>query len=405
LILILLAVGSARSLSAQNVSLSIDASVNGGNPPVAGTTTTYTLTVSNEGPADALNVQLSTAVPAGTTFQSLASPGSWSCSGTSSISCSNPSFPPSSDVFTLVVNVPRATPQGTPITLDATVSTTSNDSNPNDNSVELVASVIWQSLLSLGKSAPPTAFAGGPITYTLTVTNAGPSDAADVVLNDALPATFVIDSITAPGWSCGGTVSCTMAQLGASSTVTIQGHMPASTPAQTIVNDADVSASTDTGTRTASASTILTISADLSITKSGSAPVPGNDVTYTIVVTNAGPSDASNVVLNDALPAPLTFQSITAPGWSCVASNCTRATLAPGTSTITLVAHVPPSTPPNTVITNTATVSSATSDPTTPNSASATGTTPLPPGAIPAMSPVALIALGLLLAVLALRRV
>jgi hypothetical protein len=47
---------------------------------------------------------------------------------------------------------------------------------------------------------------------------------------------------------------------------------------------------------------------------------------------------------------------------------------------------------------------SPTPDPTTPNTASASGTTPLPPGSIPAMSHIALLALGLLLAALALRR-
>jgi uncharacterized repeat protein (TIGR01451 family) len=49
--------------------------------------------------------------------------------------------------------------------------------------------------------------------------------------------------------------------------------------------------------------TTITQSADVSVAKTGDATVvAGNDVTYTITVTNNGPSDASNVVLTDTLP-------------------------------------------------------------------------------------------------------
>jgi len=149
--------------------------------------------------------------------------------------------------------------------------------------------------------------------------------------------------------------------------------MPPSAPPQTLINDADVSATTEPNTHTATASTTLTQSADLSVTKTATPLIAGTDVTYTITVTNNGPSDATSVALFDTLPPPLTFQSITAPGWSCVVANCTRATLAPGSSVITLVGHIPPSTPPGTVIANTATVTSSTFDPATPNSATASG--------------------------------
>ena len=51
--------------------------------------------------------------------------------------------------------------------------------------------------------------------------------------------------------------------------------------------------------------------ADLSITKSDDAdPVTaGTDLTYTLVVTNDGPSDATNVEVTDAVPAGTSFVS------------------------------------------------------------------------------------------------
>lgn len=386
---------SVSQAFAQNVSLAVDASINGGNPPVAGTTATYDITVSNEGPGDALNVQLASAVPAGTTLQSFSPPAGWSCTapapgGTGAITCSIATFVPGFVGFTLVVNVPRATAQGTIVTLDATVSTTSPDPDTDDNTVSRSAPVIWQSLLGITKSAPAGAFAGASFTWTIDITNAGPSDAADVVMNDTLPAAFLFDSINAPGWTCttpavgsSGTVNCTIAQFGSSGTITIQGHTASSAPAHTLTNSADVSASTEPSTHSASASTNITRSADLTISKSSSALVAGTDVTYTISVVNNGPNDASSAAFADTLPSGLTFQSLNAPGWSCTTPavggtgtiNCTMATLATGSSTITLVAHIPAATPAGTTIANTATVSSATPDPTTPNSATTSGTT------------------------------
>ena len=63
--------------------------------------------------------------------------------------------------------------------------------------------------------------------------------------------------------------------------------------------------STDTDT--------LTPEADLSITKSDSqtTEVPGTNVTYTITVTNNGPSSVTGATVSDVLPAGTTFVSAT----------------------------------------------------------------------------------------------
>jgi uncharacterized repeat protein (TIGR01451 family) len=109
--------------------------------------------------------------------------------------------------------------------------------------------------------------------------------------------------------------------------------------------------------------------ADLAIGKVGAPkPVPaGTNLTYTIVVQNGGPSAASNVSMNDSLPAPLTFVSLTNPGgWTLttpavgsggtVTATIAGLTLANGPQVFTLVVHVDAATAPATIITNTATV-------------------------------------------------
>ncbi|HEY6193143.1 MAG TPA: Ig-like domain repeat protein, partial [Bacteroidota bacterium] len=59
--------------------------------------------------------------------------------------------------------------------------------------------------------------------------------------------------------------------------------------------------------------------ADLSVTKTGTPnPVlPGNNITYSLVVNNAGPNSAASVSLVDSIPAGTTFVSVTTPaGWA-----------------------------------------------------------------------------------------
>src|SRR5437868_5063143 len=67
---------------------------------------------------------------------------------------------------------------------------------------------------------------------------------------------------------------------------------------------------------TATEATAVSPSADLSITKTDSAaPVPpGTNLTYTLTVDNAGPSDAANVVVSDPVPSGTSFVSATGGG-------------------------------------------------------------------------------------------
>jgi uncharacterized repeat protein (TIGR01451 family) len=119
------------------------------------------------------------------------------------------------------------------------------------------------------------------------------------------------------------------------------------------------------------------------MTGSPSPVTAGTNLTYTITVTNNGPSDAQNVQLTDTIPANTTFVSesqtsgptftFTNPPVGDIGTiSGTTATLAAGASaTFTVVVRVSPSTANGSNIVNTATVSSPT-DSTSPHSATVT---------------------------------
>jgi uncharacterized repeat protein (TIGR01451 family) len=156
-----------------------------------------------------------------------------------------------------------------------------------------------------------TAVAGTPVTYVVTVTNNGPDSIISFNLSIPLPAA-VLNPILTPsaGSYNAGTGEWTGLNLasGASVTLTIAGTIsPSATGTLTLpatvapspgVEDASM------GNNTASDTDTLTYQADLAITKTDgkSSVAPGSAITYTITVTNNGPSRVESLTVIDTLP-------------------------------------------------------------------------------------------------------
>jgi uncharacterized repeat protein (TIGR01451 family) len=158
-------------------------------------------------------------------------------------------------------------------------------------------------------------------------------------------------------------------------------------PETGVVNNTGDVTTTNDGSDESSASTCVQALVDLTVTKSGSPASQelndGSLITWTMVVTNNGPSDATGVVVSDPMPGGNTFVSATITKGSCTGGailNCTIGPMAVGESvTITLV------TKPSTIglQTNTVTVGGDRPETNTGNN-SATATvevvgTPTPP--------------------------
>ena len=113
----------------------------------SGSTLTYAITVTNNGPATAINVSITDVLPAGTTFNSVVISGG-TCTapapgGTGTVTCTVPALGLNSGdtiVETLVVNL--AAPSGTVITDTATVSSWSFDPTSADNEDTATTTVI-----------------------------------------------------------------------------------------------------------------------------------------------------------------------------------------------------------------------------------------------------------------------
>ena len=110
------------------------------DPVPAGRDITYTIVVTNNGPATAIGVTLTDTVPANTTFRSVSTPSGWTCTtpavgGTGTVSCALASLPAGQlSAMTLRVRVDAGATVGSTITNTATVSSTIADPGPGANS-------------------------------------------------------------------------------------------------------------------------------------------------------------------------------------------------------------------------------------------------------------------------------
>ncbi|MEV4853068.1 MULTISPECIES: DUF7507 domain-containing protein [unclassified Microbacterium] len=353
----------------------------------AGGTVDFTLAVRNLGSSDAVNAVLSDTVPAGFTVTGVQAPAGAVCSSTStSVSCVWDVLPVGGPTPVVVNTVVAAdAPTGTVINT-ASIASPADDQDPTNNSDSAEVEVVQSADLAIAKTAPATGVPGGAFTYTLAVTNNGPSVARGATLSDTLPADFTTAAVGTAGCEIvAGTVTCALGDLapGASTTVTVDGVWSA-TAVGTIRNTATTSSATpdpNTANNASSADVALTPSADVNVVKTTSTPsVPlGGTADFVITVRNDGPSAAAGVVVAELAPAGLAVTSATPSvgTWAPTDHRWTVGTLLPGESaTLTVTATA-------TAVgthTNTATATSPTPDP-DPSDNTGTSTVEVTPSA------------------------
>lgn len=301
---------------------------------VPGENITYTITVSNSGPSSIVGATVVDTMPTDITGVTwTCAPASSSPPSTTSCDLANGSddinttinIDPNEDIIfsaTGTVN-PAATGQ---LSNQASVTPPADSADPTPGDNQDVNELTPEADLRVTKSAAATINAGEDLIYTITVENLGPSNAANVVLSDALPPGLNFISNTG---DCVSTFPCDLGTLspgaGNIKTIVSRFQVPADYEAPSpIVNTASVTTTTpqpaipDAQARyTHSSSTNLSKEADLGIKKTNlTTPlIPGQNATYTLDVTNLGPSDAIGALVSDSFdPAVFDVANIT---WTC----------------------------------------------------------------------------------------
>jgi len=237
-----------------------------------------------------------------------------------------------------------------------------------------------------------SAVPGQAATYTIVATNAGPDPVVGAKVNDTLPA-----GLLSATWKCVASAGSSCAATGTGSIDDTVNLLVSGTLTYTLtatINPSATGTLTNTATislapgatdptpanNTASDTDTLTPLADLSVAQSDSPdPVaPGGTLTYTLQVTNLGPSSSTGSTLVDALPTGVSFVSANpgAPTCTLAASvvTCQLAGLGPAAShTVTLVVTVAPAT--SGALSNTASATGNETDPVSANNSDSETTT------------------------------
>jgi len=326
--------------SAPSADLSIT-KTDGKSTYTPGMNVTYTIRVSNAGPDDVTGAMVSDSFP-----QKLAAV-QWTCAGTGGGSCTASG----NHVINDTIDLPVGATVAYTVTAKAKSSATGNlrntatvappagitDPNGGNNSATDRDTPVYIADLSITKTDGVDNYTpGGKVTYIIQVSNVGPSNVTGATVSDNF-----VQKIASTSWTCvanggfctpsgsgnisdtinlpvGGTLTYTViANINGGATGPLNNTASVAVPAGVTDPNGGNNSATDTDTQATSADLGITKTADVS------SYVPGDPITYTIQVSNAGPHDVSGATVIDTFPAEV---SNPLPSWTCVASGVASCT-------------------------------------------------------------------------------
>ena len=311
------------------------------SPAVPGTTETYTLRVTNNGPSRATNVRVTDQLPPGVTAEST-SAGCGQLGGM--VTCSAGTLDAGdSRTFTVTTTISSAASGCAELTNTARVTSDTPDGDPSNDSASVCPPLRGVAGLSLRKTPSVTELpaGGGSVTYTLVVENLGPSDATGVRLADPMAAGLTLQSAQPSQGTCAtsaGRLACALGTIAAGGSAQIIVRARTSSAPGPRVNTATVSGDQedpDAADNTASATVVVGAppappkppappgamdSFDLVVTKTASvrSASVGQAVRYTVTVANRGPAAAPGVRMTDTFDGRASLASARPSQGSCV---------------------------------------------------------------------------------------
>jgi uncharacterized repeat protein (TIGR01451 family)/LPXTG-motif cell wall-anchored protein len=328
------------------VDLTIDKKVDKATATV-GDVLTYSFEVINNGPSAATTISFDDTFDAGLTTLTIESAPNWNCALTGqTLECTWTGGPVNSGGKTTTVVVKATVGAGlaNSAKVDNTACVGIGVANDNNDCDTTTTNLNPKSDLTVTKTtSTPSVQIGGAATWTYNVTNLGPSTkTTPFTVTDTLPDGLSNVTISGgTGWLClinsipgptsGSTFTCTFVPTGdglavnaTTTDVTVSGTTtvaPAEGSTASLKNKACVEDGVAGDQNDCSESTVtVTPKVDLTVDKEvdKATGTVGQQLTYTITVTNDGPSKATApIVVTDTLPDGLTIDSVSGDGWVC----------------------------------------------------------------------------------------
>jgi len=316
--------------------LSVTKVVNNTSPTV-GNAVTYTITVANSGPSPARLITIGAPIPTGATnISAVASAGTYSAAtGVWSIPLL------ASGASATLTEIDRVDTSAVIVNGATILSAEQPDLNPANNSASVTLNpVVPTTDLALVKSYDASVIrVGDTVTATVTVNNVGPRSATGVSVRDPLPHGLEFVSAVGQGTYNPTTGVWSVGSIGYPGSATIRIKARA-TSTGFVLNTASLASVTpvDSNQLNDVANAPLEIDfalADLAVTKivrPADSALIGDEVAFAVTAHNNGPSAATGVIVNDPVPAGLSFVSSSAEqgSYSVATGRWSVGTLDPG---------------------------------------------------------------------------
>ncbi len=292
--------------------------------PTEGDVITFTVTVKNHGPSTMPAVTVADVLPVGLIYQSHTASvgaydpvtGDWTVGTMFDQQLETLDITVEVDVIddmTALTNCGQYDPTDSPVP----------DTDDTDNTLcRTVETKLAADILIEKTVDNPTPEEGELITFTVTVSNAGPSTMPAVTVNDPLPLglTYASD-VPSVGTYDPATGVWTVGDLLAGAVETLQLTVEADvingdespTNCADFMNESLTTPDTNAHNNQACQEVMIGLTSDLTVSKTADSTVivEGDQVTFTIIVTNNGPSDHPSALVTDVLPVGLTYDSHT----------------------------------------------------------------------------------------------
>jgi len=279
----------------------------------------YTITVVNNGPARATNLTIEDPLPSGLTFVNAnATRGAYSGNLWTIGNLDNAQ----TETLVLTASVNLGQSGNTIVNQITNVNLDQTDSNPAGD--DLDESIIVGNDLDLNVALTvdrPAVDEGEDFIYTVTVSNSGPNQTSNLLINEIWPVGLELVSADQVSFDQATKIwNIDVLPIGGTQTLNITARAEPGTSAQTLTNTIGYSLDQSDSSAGDTLTVDVTVNSDLDLVVSNVVDNPrpneGENVVFTLILDNQGPARATNISLDDVMPAGLTFVSAVAPAGS-----------------------------------------------------------------------------------------